>query len=124
VADDESNRRCFAIDNGISFGGWIWNFFSSNWNIIRVPAIRRTVVDRLRRVERSQIEALGWLAELRADAGSMRLIEATSPIDPARGARVEPGRIQLGLTTAEIAGVAERITMLLDDVDRGALAVF
>ena len=109
MADDESNRRCFAIDNGISFGGWIWNFFSSNWNIIRVPAIRRTVVDRLRRVERSQIEALGWLAELRADAGSMRLVEATSPIDPARGA-ADAHRRRRYAEGAQKPGVRLRIT--------------
>ena len=125
AADDESNRRGFAIDNGISFGAWIWNFLTTNWNVIRVPAIRRTVVERLRRVDAARLEALGWLAELRADAdGGMCLVEATQPIDPFRGARVEPGRVQLGLTTVEIAGVAERIATLLDDVDRGALAVF
>ncbi len=125
AADDESNRRGFAIDNGISFGSWIWNFLTTNWNLIRVPAIRRTVVERLRGVDAAQLEALGWLAELRADAeGGMCLVGPTKPIDPSRGARVEPGRVQLGLTTAEIAGVAERITMLIDDVDRGALEVF
>jgi len=125
AADDESNRRGFAIDNGISFGAWIWNFLTTNWNVIRVPAIRRTVVERLRRVDAARLEALGWLAELRADAdGGMCVVEATKPIDASRGARVEPGRVQLGLTTVEIAGVAERIATLLDDVDRGALAVF
>ena len=70
-------------------------------------------------------EGLGSLAELRADAGGgMHPVEATKPIDPSRGARVEPGRVQLGLTTSEIADVAERLATLLDDVDRGALAVF
>ena len=125
AADDESNRRGFAIDNGISFGSWIWNFLTTNWNIFRVPAIRRTVVERLRGVDAARLGALGWLAELWTDAdGGMCLVEATKPIDPSRGARVEPGRVQLGLTTAEISGVAERIAMLLDDVARGALAVF
>jgi hypothetical protein len=125
TADDETNRRAFAIDNGISFGAWVWNYLATNWNLIRVPAIRRTVVERLRGVDAPRLEALGWLAELRADSdGSMCVVEATKPIDPSRGARVEPGRVQLGLTTAEITGVAERVATLLDDVDRGLLAVF
>jgi hypothetical protein len=125
AADDESNRRGFAIDNGISFGAWVWNFLTTNWNVVRVPAIRRTVVERLRGVDAARLEGLGWLAELRADAdGGMCVVEATKPIDASRGACVEPGRVQLGLTTVEIAGVAERIATLLDDVDRGALAVF
>jgi hypothetical protein len=125
AADDESNRREFAIDNGISFGAWVWNFLSTNWNIIRVPAIRRAVVERLRGVDAARLEGLGSLAELRADAGGgMRPVGATKPIDPSRGARVEPGRVQVGLTTSEIADVAERIATLLDDVDRGVLAVF
>jgi hypothetical protein len=125
AADDEANRREFAIDNGISFGGWVWNFLSTNWNVIRVPAIRGAVVERLRGVDAARLEALSSLAELRADAaGGMHPVEATKPIDPSRGARVVPGRVQLGLTTAEIADVAERIAILLDDVDRGALAVF
>ena len=90
-----------------------------------MPAIRRTVVERLRAVNAAQLEALGWLAELRADSdGGMCPVEATKPIDPSRGARVAPGHVQLGLTTAEISGVAERIATLLDDVDRGVLAVF
>jgi hypothetical protein len=85
----------------------------------------RHAVERLRGVDAAQLAALAWLAELRADAdGGMCVANATTPIDPTRGVRLEPGRVQLDLTTAEIAGVAERLAMLIDDVDRGALAVF
>lgn len=90
-----------------------------------MPAIRRAVVERLRRVDAARLAALASLTELRADAaGGMDPVEAAKPIDPSLGARVVPGRVQLGLTTTEIADVAERIKTLLDDVDRGALSVF
>ncbi len=68
VAEDDSNRRVYAVDNGISFGGLIYNFLTTNWDVIRVPGIRRAVVDKLRSVGPEQLAALGTLVELRADA--------------------------------------------------------
>jgi hypothetical protein len=68
VSKDEADRRVFAIDNGISFDAWIFNYFVRNWNDLRVPALRKRSVDRLRAVTREQIEALAVNAELHVDA--------------------------------------------------------
>lgn len=125
TADRDDNRRVFAVDNGISFDGLVYNFLVPNWDELRVPAIRRDVVTRLRRVGRKQLDALGTLVELRADRdGVLRPVRPTAPIDPAQGVRVDGGRVQLGLTRDEIAGVAARLAALLARVDEGTLPVF
>ncbi len=47
-----------------------------------------------------------------------------APIDPAEGVRIAGGRVQMGLTTDEIAAVSKRLSLLLQQVDDGKLAVF
>src|SRR5262245_16166599 len=125
VADDAADRRVFSVDNGISFGAFIYNFLVPNWNLIRVPAIRREVVEQLRRLPRSELDALGTLVELRVDdAGILRPVEASANMGPDRGVRVGPGRVQMGLTRDEIDAVAHRIAVLVHRVDTGELPVF
>jgi hypothetical protein len=125
AADDDANRRVFAVDNGIAFGGLVYNFLTTNWNVIRVPAVRREVVERLRAVDREALASLATLVELRADAeGVLRLVPPGPPENPDRGARVGPGHLQLGLTAREIDALRRRIASLLERVDRGEIAVF
>ena len=84
VAEDDTNRRVFAVDNGISFGGLVYNFLTTNWDVIRVPGIRRAVVNKLRAVGPKELGALGTLVELRADAnGILRPAPLQLPLDPA-----------------------------------------
>jgi hypothetical protein len=45
-------------------------------------------------------------------------------MDPDRGAIVEDGLVQLGLTDGEIADVWRRIEILLEDVDAGKVPLF
>jgi hypothetical protein len=125
VADDEANRRVFSIDNGISFGSLIYNFLVANWDVIRVPAIRRAVVERLRTLRREDIDELGILVELRADEeGILRPVAPGPNMDPDHGVRLAPGRVQMGLTRAELDALAHRIATLIHRVDGGELAVF
>jgi hypothetical protein len=125
VADDDANRRVYAVDNGISFGGLIYNFLTTNWDVIRVPGIRRAAVDKLRAVRPDQLAALGTLVELRTDAnGVLQPVPAGPPMDPTEGVRIAGGRVQMGLTSDEIAGVSKRLAELLEQVDHGKLAVF
>jgi hypothetical protein len=126
VADDATNRRVFAVDNGISFGGLVYNFLTTNWDVIRVPSIPIEVVARLRALDRRTMErTLAVLADLRADArGILRAARPGPPLDPERGVRVTPRHVQFGLTTTEIAAVIERRDALLEQVDAGTLAVF
>lgn len=125
VADTDDNRRVFAVDNGISFGGVVYNFLTTNWHVIRVAAIRREVVARLRAVDGAALARLATLVELEADADGVLLpARSGAPIDPDRGVRTAQGRVQFGLTTAEIDALAKRISSLLERVDEGSLAVF
>jgi hypothetical protein len=122
--DDDEPRRVYAIDNGISFGELIYNFLTTNWDVIRVPAVRREAIDRLRAVDRKKLDALGTLAELAIDRGTLRPVQGGRPIDPDRGVRITKDRVQMGLTRTEIAAVEGRLKALLKRVDDGTLPVF
>jgi hypothetical protein len=123
--DDDEPRRVYAVDNGISFGELVYNFLVRNWDVIRVPAIRKEVVDRLRTVDQKRLETLGTLVELVADGeGGMRPVRGGRPIDRDKGVRVTKDRVQMGLTRAEIHDVERRLKDLLQRVDGGTLAVF
>ena len=90
-----------------------------------MPAIRREVVERLRALDRGAFSALATLAELRSDtAGVLRWAPAGAAIDRERGVRIADGRVQFGLTTAEIERLSQRVASLLARVDSGSLAVF
>jgi hypothetical protein len=125
VSDDPDDGRVWTVDNGIAFGNLVWNYFVTNWNEIRVPALRRASVERLRRVTPAQLERLLVVAELEADArGVLQPVAPRRPRDVDGGTRVTPGRIQLGLTRDELEGVATRRTELLARVDRGEIPLF
>jgi hypothetical protein len=125
VAKNDANRRVYAVDNGISFGGLIHNFLTTNWDVVRVPAIRRAVVERLRTVGHDELAALGTLVDLRNDAqGILQPAPLSPPIDPEEGVRVVGRRVQMGLTADEIAAVSRRLKTLLQEVDDGTLRVF
>lgn len=125
VSEGTANRRVFAVDNGISFGPWIYNYFVRNWNDVRVPALRRDSLAKLRRIGDAQLDALGVVAELRDDgSGRPRPSEPGPNLDPERGVRRASRVVQLGLTVDEIEDLRERIAELLEKVDEGDLAVF
>jgi hypothetical protein len=125
VADADDNRRVYAIDNGISFGSRIYNFLTTNWNTTRVPAIRRSVVARLREVDHAALSSLAVLAELATNGGGDLVPAPPGPLlDPHRGVRFARGRVQLGLTAREIEAVGRRMNRLLRHVHRGRLAIF
>ncbi len=120
-----NDPRFFAIDNGISFDTLIDNFLVRNWDVIRVPALPHTAIARLRRVGRSEIDRLGVLVELRANADAMlEIVPPGPPRDPESGALNSPGRLQLGLTRSELDTLETRLRTLLDRVDRGELPLF
>ena len=125
ASTDPDDPRIFAIDNGIAFGTLIHNWFVRNWDVIRVPALPHTAIARLRRVGRGEIDRLGVLVELHADAdGVLELVPPGPNRDPERGARTSPGRLQLGLTRSEIDALETRLRTLLDRVDHGELPLF
>jgi hypothetical protein len=128
VSKQDADRRIFAIDNGTSFGAFFFNWFyppTFFWREIRVPALPREAVARLRALRREDLDRLAVVAQLEVDdAGILRLAAPGPPIDPGRGARREGGTVQFGLTNSEIEKVWKRIQSLIDKVDDGHLAVF
>jgi hypothetical protein len=125
TADDKSDRHIFSIDNGVAFGARVTNWFVWNWDAIRVPALRRQSIERLRALPPERVEGLGVVAELRAgEDGVLRAVAPSANADLERGARVAPGWLQLGLTQSEIAALRARLERLLADADSGRLPLF
>lgn len=122
---DPDNPKIFSIDNGIAFGGTLFNFFSWHFNKIRVDRLPRRSIDRLRQLSRVDLDRLGVLAELRADSeGVLRNIAPGPNLDCNEGNRVRAGIVQIGLATTEIDAIGVRIQKLLGRIDRGKLSVF
>ena len=120
LSSDAADPRVYAVDNGIAFEPLPWNFLVPNWNKIRVPWLRRETVERLRKVDKDKLDALGVVAELEADASGVYQVVAKGPnIDDDIGVRRRDNRIQFGLTEDEIEEVQERIKSLLKKVDSG-----
>lgn len=117
--------RVYAVDNGISFGTLVYNFLVPNWDVLRVPALPRAAVDRLRGVGPEDLRALGVLAELHVDRLAGLGPAPPGPnLDPAHGVRRTPGVLQIGLTRHEIEGLRGRLEDLLARVDRGEIPLF
>lgn len=116
--------RVFAVDNGIAFDPFPWNFLVTNWNSIRVPWLRRETVERLRKVDRAALDRLGVVAELELNADGIYETVAPGPnFDDDDGVRRRGNRVQFGLTEDEIEDVGERLQSLLKKVDSGRIAV-
>lgn len=125
ISKDPANPQLFAIDNGISFGGVLYNFFTSHLDRIRVGGLPERSIERLRTVTHEQWQRLAVLVQLQADEhGILRPVEFTPAWDPEAGARWSKGVLQLGLTTAEIEAVEQRAKALLAEIDKGAITLF
>ncbi len=125
VSRDDARRQVFAIDNGVSFAPFLYNFFVPNWNVLRVAALRTRSVDRLRALERADLDFLLVAQQLEDDgSGHLRDAPPGPPLDPDVGAMAEGGVVQFGLTRDEVDGLWERMHALLRDVDAGEIPVF
>lgn len=123
VSRDAARPQLFSVDNGVSMRGAFYNWFVPNWQEIRVPALRRVSLDRLRQVRREDLDFLAVLAHLEADAqGVLRSVDPPpTNLDPTRGVRVQGTTVQLGFTQDEIGDVERRIRDLIRDVDAGRI---
>lgn len=125
LANDPENRRVFSIDNGIAFGASLHNFFVKNWDTVRVPALRKKSVERLRTLPPGAFEPLAVVVELKRDeAGVLRPAARSPSRHPDEGIYLGDGALQLGLTAEEIADLGERRESLLEQVDAGRLRTF
>ena len=127
LVSKDARRQVFAIDNGVAFGQpWpYYNWFVPNWNVLRVPAVRKETIDRLRPLEREDLDFLLVIAQLEPDdQGVLELVEPGPPIDEDEGASRRGTTVQFGLTEDEIDDLWKRIRNLIEQVDRGDLPVF
>ncbi len=125
ISTDPGNPQVFSVDNGIAFGGVVYNFFRWHLDEIRVRGLPRQAIDRLRRVTAGDLARLGVLGQLEADSsGIVRHVAPSFDYAPSAGVRLAPGVIQYGLTDEEIDLVGKRIDAVLKRVDAGELALF
>jgi hypothetical protein len=126
VSKNDARRQAFAIDNGVAFGGIFYNWFVDNWNSIRVPALRKDSIDRLRELREEDLEGLlGVVAQFELDEnGLYQTVPPGKNLDDDDGVRIEDKVLQLGLTDDEIEDVWERIEELIEVVDVGEIPLF
>jgi hypothetical protein len=125
TSKDQDNRRVFSVDNGISFDGKLYNFFENEWHELRVPALPRDSLARLREVTRERVGELATVAQFRLDRqGLLRPEPPGPPLDRQRGSRWRDGVLQLGLTESEIESVWNRLQELLRLVDEKQIPLF
>jgi hypothetical protein len=126
VSKDDARRQVYAIDNGVAFGGLWYNWFVPNWCDLRVPALRRASIEKLRKLTRQHLQhVLGVVGQMELDEDGIFRRAAPGPnLDEDEGVRYVDGVLQLGLTSDEIEDVWERLEDLIEDVDEGDVAVF
>jgi len=124
ISADTPQPRVFAVDNGISFGSELSDR-GYEWIHLRVDALPRSTVDRLRIIDVDSLHSmLGVLAEYRIVDGALQYVQRGPNFDPGRGVRHSADRIQLGLTKLEINRVHQRLRDLVKRVDEGKIKVF
>ena len=125
VSKDDKRRQVFSIDNGISFGFWPYNFFIVQWEKIHVPALRKNSIERLRKIQRQDLDFLGVITQLELDdKGILRPKPVGENLDPKVGAKYTDGTVQYGLSKSEIDAVWDRIQNVIAEVDAGNIQVF
>ncbi len=124
-AKDDDRPQLFAIDNGSTFNPWGYNYFVANWDVIRVASVRKETVDRLRKLERGDLDFLRVVLQMQIDSeGKISKVEPGPSLDDDEGALREGDVVQFGLTKKEIDKVWKRIQKLIEQVDDGSLPVF
>jgi hypothetical protein len=125
VSKDDKRRQLFSIDNGISFGFWPYNFFIRQWDKIHLPALRQDSIERLRKIQRQDLDHLGVIAQLELDEnGILQPKPVGKNLNPKMGAKYIDGTLQFGLTASDIDDLWERIQTLIAEVDSGNIQVF
>jgi hypothetical protein len=128
VSKDDRFPRAYAIDNGIAFGSWIYNWFipsSYAWRKIVVPAVPKSAVDRLRELQRTDLDRFTTLVEFhKNEDGYLEAVTPGASLDSSQRVTISEKIVQLGLTENEIDDLWERIERLIERVDEGDLAVF
>jgi len=125
ASKDDARRFLFSVGNETTFGSSSFRPFAKNWNELRVPAVRKASIDRLRQLTRENLGFLEVAAELKIGPdGSVRQVPRSRSLAAQKGAVRQGPIVQFGLTKDEIDEVWERIQKLVKRVDSGKLQVF
>ena len=125
ISTDDKRPQVFSIDNTTTYGAFPYNPFVHNWNIIRVPALRKESIDRLRKVKREDLDVLGIVAQFHKDNDNIfRHVDHGKNLDADIPVRFQKDTVQFGLTKDQLDGVWERIEELLEKVDSGDIPLF
>lgn len=125
VSTVEDQPRVFAVDNGVAFGSRKSNR-GYEWREMRVDRIPAETAERLREIERRDLErALATVAQFEEQGSQgMVRVEPEPPLDPGDGIRRGDGVLQLGLTDDEIDAVWNRLRRLVERIDEGDISTF
>jgi hypothetical protein len=125
IAKDPRSPRVFSIDNGLAFSG-LRNprqIFLREWNYIVVPSLPRAQIDKLRLLRRPDLDKLAVVAQYVVRGNELDEVPPTAPLAPDQGVRRAGEVIQLGLTKKEIDAIEKRLAELLEQVDKGKIAL-
>lgn len=121
-------QHWFVVDSSIAFES-VDNptlLFIQDLAELHVPAIPEKLAERIRSIDRAELDSLRVLSEHVIDDG--RLVEVEPSAEPIHesGARVRRrgDRVQIGLRTSEIEGVWSRLERLRGLLSRGSLDTF
>ena len=124
ISSDTANPRLFAVDNGVAFNSPPSNR-GADWQNMRVKRVSASTAARLRSITDSSLTSvLGVVAQFER-RGDDYVATAIGPnLDKDDGVRRKDSTLQLGLTTAEIDGVRDRLKALVKEIDKGKIKPF
>ena len=126
VSTDPKRPRTFAVDNGLAFSGFrnpiAW--FKKGWHDIIVPALPKKQIEKLRHLNRSDLDRLLTVAQYSVKADGLVEVPATQALAEDEGVRRRGDVIQFGLTRREVDSVESRLKALIEKVDRGKIKTF
>ena len=121
----KNTHYVYSIDNSLSFS------MAKNpnlakrhdWSVIRVPALPRSAIDRLRAAD-ERLASLAAVAVLRRDDRQLVTSSERSSLATTDGIDWTGDRLVVGLTPPEIDRMHVRITALLSRIDKGQIPLY
>ena len=90
-----------------------------------MPALRRDSIERLRKVQRQDLDFLAVIVQFELDQnGVLQPKPVGVNLDPKVGAKYKDGILQYGLSISEIDNLWDRIQNIIAEVDAGTIQVF
>jgi len=123
----KNDPHIYSVDHSISFAPYRSPRLPprDDWSRLHVPSLARESVERLRRLQRTDLERLAVMEQYAIRNG---ILVAVAPTEPGEeldaGLRWSSGQLQIGVRIKEIAYVWDRLVKLREAIDRGEVALF